>query len=260
VNLHRTGQGEPLVLIHGIGHHWQGWRPVIDRLAPNFDVVATDSPGFGRSAPLPPDVEPGIDGYADAFIAFFAEQGLGRPHVAGNSMGGGIALELARRGAVASVTAISPVGFWTARERRFSQLSLALSRTVPPPARPGVMALAGTGVGRTVLLGQLFARPWQMPAEEARLMLEDFWAAPGFAPALAAFKHHTFHDGHELTGVPLTVAWGSRDMLLLYGRQAPRARRVLPQARHVTLPGLGHTPFYDDPDLVASVIAGGTRD
>ena len=67
-------------------------------LAPSFDVVATDSPGFGRCAPLPPDVEPDIDAYADAFIAFFAEQGLGRPHVAGNSMGGAIVLELVRRG------------------------------------------------------------------------------------------------------------------------------------------------------------------
>jgi pimeloyl-ACP methyl ester carboxylesterase len=259
VNHHRSGRGEPLVLIHGIGHHWQGWRPVIDRLEPSFDVVATDSPGFGQSPPLPPHVEPNIDAYADAFIAFFAEQGLGRPHVAGNSMGGAIALELVRRGAVASATAISPAGFWTPRERRFSQLSLALSRAVPPPARPGVLALAGTGVGRIMLLGQLFARPWRMPAEEALLMLEDFWAAPAFPPALAAFKAHTFHDGHELTGVPLTVAWGSRDLLLLYGRQAPRARRVLPQARHVTLPGLGHTPFFDDPDLVASTIADGTR-
>jgi len=178
--------------------------------------------------------------------------------VAGNSMGGAIALELARRGAVASATAISPVGFWTAKERRFSQLSLGLSRAVPPPARPAVMALVGSGGGRTVLLAQLFARPWRLPAEEARLMLEDFWSAPAFERALAAFRVHTFHDGHELEGLPLTVAWGSRDMLLLYGRQAPRARRVLPQARHVTLQGLGHTPFFDDPDLVAGVIASGT--
>ena len=147
VNHHRTGTGEPLVLIHGVGHHWQGWRPVIDRLAPSFDVVATDSPGFGRCAPLPPDVEPDIDAYADAFIAFFAEQGLGRPHVAGNSMGGAIALELVRRGAVASATAISPAGFWTAKERRFSQLSLSLSGAMPRAVRPGIRALAGHARG-----------------------------------------------------------------------------------------------------------------
>ena len=258
MNHHRTGSGEPLVLIHGIGHHWQGWGPVIDRLAPRFDVLATDSPGFGRCAPLPPHVEPTIASYTDAFEAFFAEMGLGRPHVAGNSMGGGITLELARRGAVASATAIAPVGFWTPRERRFCQLSMSLSEAIPHALRPSVLALAGTRVGRSVLLGQYFARPWRAPAEEARLMLEDAWASPAFAPALAAFDSYVFRNGHELTGLPLTVAWGSRDVLLLYGRQAPRARRALPQARHVTLPGLGHTPSFDDPDLVASVIADGT--
>jgi pimeloyl-ACP methyl ester carboxylesterase len=56
----------------------------------------------------------------------------------------------------------------------------------------------------------------------------------------------------------VTVAWGSRDRLLLYGRQAPRARRALPGARHVTLAGLGHVPSFDDPELVAEVIATGT--
>jgi hypothetical protein len=50
-------------------------------------------------------------GYSSWLERWFAEQDLGRPHVAGNSMGGDIALELARRGAVASATALSPVGF-----------------------------------------------------------------------------------------------------------------------------------------------------
>ena len=49
MNYHRAGSGPPLVLVHGIGHHWQAWRPVIDRLTDSFDVIACDSPGFGRS-------------------------------------------------------------------------------------------------------------------------------------------------------------------------------------------------------------------
>ena len=85
------------MLLHGVGHHWQAWQPVIERLAGEFDVIACDSPGFGRSAPLPAAIEPTIPAYADAFEWFFAELGLERPHVAGNSMGGAIALELARR-------------------------------------------------------------------------------------------------------------------------------------------------------------------
>jgi len=53
---------------------------------------------------------------------------------------------------------------------------------------------------------------------------------------------------------PATIAWGERDRLLIFSRQAPRARRVLPQARHVVLRGCGHVPTWDDPDQVAAVL------
>jgi pimeloyl-ACP methyl ester carboxylesterase len=97
INYHRAGAGPTVVLIHGIAHHWQAWRPVIPHLVSSFDVIACDSPGFGRSAPLPVGIEPTVGAYVDAFAAFFSELGVERPHVAGNSMGGAIALELARR-------------------------------------------------------------------------------------------------------------------------------------------------------------------
>ena len=92
--------------------------------------------GFGRSAALPASIEPTIPAYVDAFEWFFAELGLERPHVAGNSMGGAIALELARRRAIRSVSAFSPAGFWTTAERRFCQLSLHSLAAIPSTLRP----------------------------------------------------------------------------------------------------------------------------
>ena len=53
--------------------------------------------------------------------------------------------------------------------------------------------------------------------------------------------------------MPVTVAWGASDHLLPARRQAPRARALLPWARHLTL-GAGHVPFFDDPGAVAEVI------
>jgi pimeloyl-ACP methyl ester carboxylesterase len=253
----RRGTGEPLVLIHGIGHHLQGWDPVVHELTDAFEVIAVDSPGFGRSAPLPAGVVPDIGAYADAFATWFAELGLDRPHVAGNSMGGGIALELARRGAVRSATAISPVGFWNDAERRFCDLSLKVLVGMPGPVRGPVRAFAGTLVGRTVLGAQLFGRPWRMPGAELQSVFDDAWGAEVFGDVLAAFERYDFAHGEELDGVPVTVAWGSRDYLLLYGPQSRRARERLPRARHVTLHGMGHTPFTDDPGMVASVIRRG---
>jgi pimeloyl-ACP methyl ester carboxylesterase len=253
MNHHRAGSGPPLVLLHGIGHHWQAWRPVIAQLIPSFEVIACDSPGFGRSDPLPAGVPPTVDAYADAFERFFAELGLVRPAVAGNSMGGAIALELARRKAVSSVTALSPAGFWTPRERRFAQLSLGLLGSVPRPLRPAVRALAATGPGRAALFKQTFGWPTRMPAEEACATLDDAWAAPALAGALAAFDRYDFTAGEELRGTPVTIAWGRHDRLLLYSRQAARARRRLPWAQHVTLE-TGHVPFFDDPAAVAQTI------
>jgi pimeloyl-ACP methyl ester carboxylesterase len=253
INYHREGTGPPLVLLHGIGHHWQAWRPVISLLADEFDVLACDSPGFGRSAPLPAGVEPTIAAYTEAFERFLAELGLDRPHVAGNSMGGAIALELARSRMVRSASAFSPAGFWTDAERRFCQASLGALAGLPGAVRPAVMALARTRAGRTALFAQLFGWPTRMPAEEAVATLTDAWGAPAFRGALAAFSSYRFSAPHELRGVPVTVAWGVRDRLLPYARQAPRARSMLPWARHLAL-GAGHVPFFDDPAAVATVI------
>jgi pimeloyl-ACP methyl ester carboxylesterase len=253
INYFRGGEGPTLVLLHGIGHHWQGWRPVIDRLTNRFDVIAIDSPGFGRSEPLPGSRRPTISAYADAFAEFFSRLGVSRPHVAGNSMGGAIALELARRGAAASVSAFSPAGFWSPAERRYCQLSLKMVIEVPRPLQPAVRSLATTRTGRNVLFRQTFGWPARMPADAAVAALEASWAAPAFADALAAFDEYDFTSGEELRGTPVTVAWGRHDRLLLYTPQSRRARERLPRARHLTL-GAGHVPFFDDPAAVAETI------
>lgn len=253
---HRQGSGEPLVLIHGIGSRWQVWQPVMDALAAHHDVFALDLPGFGASAP--DGTVPSIEGQAERLERFFAEEGLDRPHVAGNSMGGGIALELARRGTVRSVTAVSPVGFWTARERAFTVRSLAATMAVLPRIRPVLPALVATGAGRTALFAQLLHRPWRLEAQEAVDTVDALMGAASFSDALARFEDYTFHDGQELRGTPIMIAWGDHDHLLLT-RQRERARKVLPWARHVELPGCGHVPFADDPDLLATVLLAGAR-
>jgi pimeloyl-ACP methyl ester carboxylesterase len=254
MNFHREGSGPPLVLLHGIAHHWQAWRPVIERLADAFDVIACDLPGFGRSDPLPPGVDPTIPAYVDALARRLGELGLQRPHVAGNSMGAAIALELAAREEVASATALSPAGFWTATERRWCQMtSLGLIAYLPKPLGPPVIRLAGTRLGRLALLAQLFDHPSRVPADEAAATLRDAIDAPAFRAALAAFSRYAHDPAGVRATVPVTIAWGNHDWLLPRTLQAPRAQRMLPDARHVTL-GTGHVPYFDDPAAVAAVI------
>jgi pimeloyl-ACP methyl ester carboxylesterase len=254
INFHREGSGPPLVLLHGVGLSWQINRPVIGMLARDFDVIACDSPGFGGSPALPAGTAPAIPAHAERFARLFGELGIERPHVSGNSMGGAIGLELARRGAVASVSAISPAGFWTPAERRFCQISLGSLANMPRALRPALLKLSGTRAGRTALLWQTFGNPSRMPAEEPARILRNAWASPALGPALAAFDEYTFAAADELDGtIPLTIAWGIQDRLLPYRTQAPRAQRMLPRARHLSL-GAGHVPFFDDPRAVAEAI------
>jgi pimeloyl-ACP methyl ester carboxylesterase len=129
LDLHRGGTGEPLVLVHGIGHTWRGWKPMLPLLEPRFDVLAVDLPGFGHSPPLPPDgVAPTVEALADAVESELDAAGFDTAHLAGNSLGGWIALELARRRRARTVTAISPFGLGLPRENRWGMSILLAMR------------------------------------------------------------------------------------------------------------------------------------
>ncbi|MEV5839086.1 alpha/beta hydrolase [Nocardia sp. NPDC052112] len=244
LNHHRTGAGEPLVLVHGVGSRWQVWEPIIDKLAESFDVIAVDLPGFAGSAPI---ARTTVDTLTDALLDFLTELGIERPHLGGNSMGGLIALNLGARGLARSVTAFSPIGFWDTPGRVWCQQSLGKSRQLARTLRRQLPAVLGTAVGRTVFLTLIFGKPWAIDPQVAIDTARDAANAPGFEPALASFDDAKLHEIGALADIPVTIAWGNRDILLTYATQRARARTVLPNARHITLHGSGHTPFFDDP-------------
>jgi pimeloyl-ACP methyl ester carboxylesterase len=248
----RRGSGEPLVLVHGLGSEWRAWMPLLDRLAAERDVIALDLPGFGESAPLPDGEVPTVERLADAVESFFGELGIERPHVAGHSTGGGAALELAKRGAVRSALALSPVGFWNEREYAWSRFFLRLDRATAERIGPIGEAIVTNRAIRTLLYGHMLAKPWRVPRDELVRSLRAYGAAPGFDATLDALRDYRFVPNGR-PPVPVTIAWGSLDSLVL-ARQAKRARRLLPDARLVMLPGCGHAAMWDDPGAVAEAI------
>lgn len=253
----RKGSGAPLLLLHGIGHHRQAWDPVVDILAAERDVIAVDLPGFGQSPALPAPVPHDVGTMAKALGALCEELGLDRPHVAGNSLGGLLALEMGRTRLVRSVTALSPAGFWTEGERRYAFATLQAmrqgARALPLPV---LERLARTAVGRTVLTSTIYAHPGRRSPEAVVAETVALRDATGFDETLAAGRGLRF--SHDVAGIPVTVAWGSRDRLLLR-RQGIRAKHTLPAARLVRLPGCGHVPMHDDPARVARVILDTSR-
>jgi pimeloyl-ACP methyl ester carboxylesterase len=256
LNHHRAGHGEPLVLIHGIGSRWQMWEPVIDGLVADRDVIALDLPGFGAS-PMPPAGTPaGIDSLVSLVAEFLAELGVSRPHAAGNSLGGLVTLELAKRGLVRSANGISPAGFATGPETALARSTLWLAVRSARWLAPRVDPLAARPRGRKVLFGAFVARPVQVSARDAAESVRALGAAPWFDDTLRAIKPSQFVGGDEIN-VPVTIAWAEKDRVLL-PRQAKRAARAIPHARLVTLHGCGHVATYDDPQQVTRVLLDGS--
>jgi pimeloyl-ACP methyl ester carboxylesterase len=247
----RRGAGEPLVLLHGLGSRRQVFAPVLGRLAGEFDVWALDLPGFGAS---PPPARPvsSIGRLTDDVQAWLRARGIEGCHVAGNSTGGGVALELAARGAVASAVALAPIGFWSARERAFCQGSVRATRALARRLRPIAPALLRAAPLRALLFAQYQAHPARIAPEDAVGDVDALIGAPAFDDVCAAFTGY-LAPATAADRVPVTVVWGDKDRLLL-PRQLERARRRLPRARHVLIPGAGHLMMRDDPQAVADAI------
>lgn len=246
VYVERHGSGEPLVLLHGLGGTSSIWSPVAGRLAERREVVVLDMPGFGRSDPLADGARPTAANLATAIACLCAERfEITRPHVAGNSLGGWVALELAKAGQAASVCAISPAGLW----RRPLGPRRTDIRRLARRLRPLVSVALASGRARTAMLRSTMARPERLSADEARTLVSEWVRSPGYDAANAEMRAAVFEHPERVT-VPTTIAWGSEDRLLA----PPRPERLPPGSRYVVLEGCGHTPTWDDPRRVCELI------
>ncbi|MET8033940.1 alpha/beta fold hydrolase [Streptomyces sp. NPDC005345] len=253
----RVGTGEPLLLLHGIGHHRQAWDPVIPLIAAERDVIAVDLPGFGASPALPDGLTHDLSTVVPVLGALCEALGIERPHVAGNSLGGLLALELGREKLVRSVTTFSPAGFWSPVERRYAfGVLLAMRQAARRMPLPVIERLSRSAAGRTVLTSSIYAHPARRSPEAVVAETLALAHAEAFTETLRAGTTIQFTD--DIPALPVTVAWGTRDRLLVR-RQGVRAKQIIPRARLVRLPGCGHVPMNDDPALVARVLLDGSR-
>ena len=249
----RSGAGPALVLLHPLGT-WRGvWDPVVPALAGRFDVIAVDLPGFGESEPLPAQVEPSPAALAAGVAGLLDELGVTAPHVAGNSLGGWVALELARLRPVASLTLLSPAGLWGRGAPVYARVSLRASRWLSQNAAPVLSRLVDHRFGRALVLGQTHGRPSRVLAADARAAVRALGTCPGFDATMRATSRRRFRAGMAIPG-PVTVAFGTRDLLLPRWTRPRRLDQLPRSTRSVNLPGCGHLPMADDPKAVVAVI------
>jgi pimeloyl-ACP methyl ester carboxylesterase len=228
------------------------WKPVLERLEAQHEVLSVDLPGFGRSAPLPEGGTPTMSALADALEDALDAAHWNQVHVAGNSMGGWLGLELARRGRATSVVAISPAGMWSPKENAYAKRMLRLQHRVASTVAPYADTLARNALARTILFSGVSSRPWRADPLAGSESLRLFADAPGWESTLQAMHAD---QPRELGTIqcPVRIVWGTRDTLLL-PRQADRFVREIPNAELVRLPGLGHVPMGDDPEAVSDSI------
>jgi pimeloyl-ACP methyl ester carboxylesterase len=249
----RRGRGEPLVLVHGLGGELCVWEPVLESLAAAHDVVAVDLPGFGRSAPLPEGMTPSPAALGRAIGALLDELGIETAHVAGNSLGAWVALELAAAGRARSVAGLCPAGLWSAPlvraggtpvRGRAQRLARRLRPLIP-------VAMLSRGVRRAVL-GPFVAHPDRVPYRAAWRMISSYARATAYEATSTAMREDHFRDAARVS-VPVTLAFGERDRLIRPTRTPIR------DAETMVLADCGHIPMWDAPDLVAGVILRAAR-
>jgi pimeloyl-ACP methyl ester carboxylesterase len=252
----RRGEGEPLLLLHSLGGSLVQWSPVMDLLAAEREVVAIDMPGFGDSAPLPEGIRPRAANLATAVLDFYDALGIeGSPAIAGISLGGWVAIECARQGGAAAVVGLCTAGFWK-RSPAASNRAVAQARRGGRALRPLLRPMTLTARGRRRTLGRFIYRPERLSPGEAQAIAQAYVTAPAYDDASALMRAGRVE---ELKGIktPITLAWAEHDTLV---RNRPLPDKVLPRkVQQVELPGCGHVPTWDDPELVARVVLAGAR-
>jgi pimeloyl-ACP methyl ester carboxylesterase len=249
-----TGTGEPLILLHGIGMSHAVWNPVTPCLSLSRAVVAFDIAGFGSTPPLPQGTTPTLSHLVDALEQAIGDLGIAVPvDIAGNSLGGAMALEAARRGLARSVVTISPAGLWKVGpppHLKYTFRALRLAATKSPNLLK--TALQSAALREILLAVPISVGSRRMPARDAVRSIDDLAAAAAFEATFESTR--TPFSGRDIA-VPVTVAFGTRDLILT--KRARRRDGLPPQTRWVMKPGWGHVPMWIDPAGVAQLILRG---
>jgi pimeloyl-ACP methyl ester carboxylesterase len=257
--VYRAGSGEPLVLLHGFLGTWIHWRPVLAELVAGHEVIAPTLGGHHGGPAWPAQTPPTLEAAADRLELQLDELGVTSAHFAGNSMGGALAIEMAKRGRAISVVALAPGGGWDVGSGEPARLSRLFARQIGLTAR---------------LIDHLelaLRRPSLRRLSFRDVMLHGELVDPSDAVAMArgadacAVKHTVVEAlgrggsdvalrDLERVAAPVLLVSPAHDRLLPPALHAPRLRRELPDVTSLLLPAAGHVPMWDAPGPVATTI------
>ncbi len=257
---HIEGGGEPLVLINGLGGTWHVWKPVIPLLARKHKVYALTLPGHLDGPQFAPGVEPSVGTMADRLAEELTERGIDKAHLVGNSMGGLMALELARRGRALSVTALSPAGAWKEKSdfRKVARQFRVVFALMWLLILLSTLFLRFARV-RKALNAQAMEHGDRMPEPEIRRAMTSLRRTHILPALLSSIDRDGMIQPFNAGEVPIRIAWCEHDKVIPFETFGRPMLQAVGGAEHVTIRGVGHVPMYDDPEQVTNVILSNTQ-
>jgi pimeloyl-ACP methyl ester carboxylesterase len=253
---YRGGSGPPLVLLHGFTDTPRTWELALPALERRFEVFLPTLAGHGGGPPLNGSLTSAT--LADAVERVLDEEGLDLAHLAGNSLGGYVALQLAERGRARSVVAFAPTGGWDDGGRGLAATLdfFATMQRLVEHAAPHADSIAATADGRRRATRYITTRFEHLPADLVAHQIRGA-AACDALPLLELARREGYGLAAERIACPVRVVWGAEDAILPWPAAAERYRNeLLPNADWVVLDGIGHCPQLDTPVEAAELIIG----
>ncbi|HEY5944666.1 MAG TPA: alpha/beta hydrolase [Kofleriaceae bacterium] len=249
----RAGRGEPLVLLHPFAASWHVWNAVVPHLADEFDLFAPTLRGHWGGPPVR-RLHLSVEQFADDIERELDTLGWATAHVAGNSLGGLVALELGRRGRARTVTAFAPAGGWHPYSRAaWRMLAFFMSRYplrhIVKPLQP---ALRHPRV-RRFALADAFRHGDRVSLEDVELFTTAMANCMLFHPValLRAFSFSA--QGLDEIRCPVRILHCEHDRI---APEIPYGARwnEIPGVDIQVLRGVGHVPMPEAPALIAETI------
>jgi len=198
-----------------------------------------------------------VDAVVDAAERELDELGLQRAHLVGNSLGGWTVLALAARQRGLSAVALSPAGGWetgTRAERRLRSLFLRTHRLLSALGSSGE-SLVRRPRFRALAFRDVSERGQAIPASLAVDLIRSASNCEIYLPFIEGVGNgNGFPDELAEIDCPVRIAWSEHDRIIPEKRYSAKLRTLVPDAEWTVLPGVGHVPMLDDPDLVVRSI------
>jgi pimeloyl-ACP methyl ester carboxylesterase len=246
----KAGTGHPLLLLHGLVGSAKNWRRNISYLAQQASVYALDLPNMGESDRVA-GLDASLEAIADRIAAFIKTTGLDVVDLAGHSHGGAVAMMVAARHPqlIRRLILFAPanpycnlghqlIGFYQTR------FGIWLARQIP--------WLPGTF--KSIALGRMYGDPTRVTKEAL-----DGYIAGLSIPGTIDHVLNIVQDWHasmtrlrsalgRLADKPTLLIWGDRDRAVGLG-SARELQRTLTRSNLIVIPGVGHIPFEEMPDV-----------